>query len=44
MAQKPVKAGPRATSGERNDWLDAFVDAVGNALRPHSPACDKGGN
>ena len=44
MAQKPVKAGPRAASGERNDRLDAFIDAVGNALGSHSPACNKGGN
>jgi hypothetical protein len=44
MAQKPVKVGPRAASGERNDRLDAFIDAVGNALGSHSPACNKAGN
>jgi hypothetical protein len=44
MAQKPVKAGPHAASGERNDRLDAFVDTVGNALGSQSPACNKAGN
>ncbi len=28
MTQKPVRAAPRTTSGERNNRLDAFVDAA----------------
>ena len=42
MMQKPVKAGPRLTHGERNSRLDAFVDAVGKASDSHWPALNKG--
>jgi len=42
MTQKPVKAGPRATPGERNNRQDRFVDATEKALGSHPPAYNQG--